>query len=123
MANVDILKQSIVRLAKERDNWKKAYRQAKGEQTEICEAYDSDIRKLRNIIEELKKPELHNCPFCGGKAEFVNFADRNPQMLQSVPACKIRCAECGASIPEVISQDSTFTYKDLAQERWNRRCD
>ena len=65
--------------------------------------------------------KLKQCPLCGGQAEFVSFVDWSERQMQGIPACTVQCKECGVKIPTVVSEDTSFAYKDLAQERWNRR--
>lgn len=67
--------------------------------------------------------ELKPCPFCGGEAELVNYVKIEAQMRLDRPACYAICKNCGVKTKDVVSEDTTFAYKDCATELWNRRAD
>lgn len=64
---------------------------------------------------------LKPCPFCGGEAEYVNFVDNDMRNLSPHPVCLIRCKTCKAQMGDFVATDTTFAYKDMATEAWNRR--
>ena len=53
--------------------------------------------------------ELKPCPFCGGKAEFIDEYFEEPM--------SIKCTECYA---EMCDESSDITKENLI-EQWNRR--
>lgn len=65
--------------------------------------------------------ELKPCPFCGGEAEYVSYVERDTCSISGSPACLIRCKNCKAQMGNFVSDDTTFAYKDVATEAWNRR--
>lgn len=58
--------------------------------------------------------ELKPCPFCGGKAVIVCFdmTDENGDDHETYSA---ECRGCGICTP--------FTYRENAEELWNRRAE
>lgn len=58
-------------------------------------------------MSELK---LLNCPFCGGKAEFVKMG-----IAKDIPLGFVRCTECGIRLRQGNCTE------DFARDEWNRR--
>lgn len=58
-------------------------------------------------------PELNllNCPFCGGKAEYVEVKN----LLTYTPDFYVRCTKCG------IETHGMYNSRSLARKIWNRR--
>ena len=54
--------------------------------------------------------ELKPCPFCGGKAKFIQNKDCDKQVIGHM-----RCINCG------ISQNQHNFTESLAIHEWNRR--
>lgn len=54
------------------------------------------------------KVKLRACPFCGGKAEFIDEDFEGPMI--------IRCIECAATIPVAWGES-----KETIIEQWNTR--
>lgn len=68
-------------------------------------------------IEEHQDPDvLKPCPFCGGKAEFHQFA--NPKSSYSIECTVCRCGTYGWDCPSTGTHDEN---KAMQAERWNRR--
>lgn len=76
----------------------------------------------------MNETELLPCPFCGGKAEIRRCKIYLDEAMQ------VRCMECGASQPKVLSNHLLYTdgkemlfTEAMAQERimnrWNRRAE
>ena len=65
--------------------------------------------------------ELKRCPFCGGSAEFVNSIGHDYYRNSAKITCTVRCRDCGVETAGCIAEDTSFTYKELAAEAWNRR--
>lgn len=64
-----------------------------------------------------EEPKLRVCPFCGGKAEFIDEADdwySNDEWV-SLPM-RVQCTQCGANIP--AGEDDA--KEDIIQQ-WNLR--
>ncbi|MDF3000547.1 MAG: Restriction alleviation protein Lar [Bacillota bacterium] len=60
--------------------------------------------------------DLKPCPFCGGKAEYEQFA--NPKTSYSVKCTVCRCGTYGWDCPSTGTHDGN---KAMQAERWNRR--
>lgn len=63
--------------------------------------------------------ELRSCPFCGGEAEALKFAD-----LPFDYGCIARCKCCGLAMRESSSSFTRSLLEEAEQkviERWNRR--
>ena len=74
--------------------------------------------------------ELKPCPFCGGKAMFLNIINKTSHLTVGV-MFKIKCMKCGTELPKsyecemYIDQDGGIrTEKDERMKAiadWNRR--
>lgn len=89
-------------------------------ENEIAELREQLNLKPVVITAEVKDPpkstELLPCPFCGGKAEYEQFA--NPKTSYSVRCTVCRCGTYGWDCPSTGTHDEN---KVMQAERWNRR--
>lgn len=71
--------------------------------------------------------KLKPCPFCGGKAEFLQFTNENAQIECTFCHCKtdvfehdVRIEESWIHSPAIIREVSKYSWQKAA-EAWNRR--
>lgn len=72
-------------------------------------------------------PKLKSCPFCGGKAKFVDYGQKddfealNIECVPDFEAWNIQCVQCGI-LAVIPGEDAEWiTTKDEAAKAWNRR--
>ena len=61
---------------------------------------------MENFTEKLK-----SCPYCGGKAEYKDFA---PDIIDMLNIYQIECADCGIYLINNVSEEEAI-------EAWNPR--
>lgn len=78
--------------------------------------------------------KLKSCPFCGGKAKFIQTAYGTTENNSASLSFSIRCVKCSATAPKAMGkiainllEDGTLnTWRDdrkRAADEWNRRAE
>lgn len=69
-------------------------------------------------MDDVKRPNLLPCPFCGGEAD---IEARTSDTIPSVPCALVFCKKCNASTQWFCGRDGSGDFMFEAIEAWNRR--